>query len=104
LNRSEVFILPSLYEGSPKALLEAMACGLPVIGTNVTGIKEVIADGENGLLCNTDSESIRDAIIRLLASGDMRRRLGSNARAQIESNYSMEKILEKEIAVHSTVL
>ena len=43
LNRAELFILPSLYEGHPKTILEAMACQLPVIGTNVEGTREVIA-------------------------------------------------------------
>jgi glycosyltransferase involved in cell wall biosynthesis len=66
LNVSEIFILPSLYEGNPKALIEAMACGKPVIGTKVTGIKELILHGETGLLCDPDIDSIRETIKNLL--------------------------------------
>lgn len=62
LNRSMAFILPSFYEGHPKALIEAMACGLPVIGTNVPGVRELIVHGKTGLLCSPDSDSIRNAI------------------------------------------
>jgi glycosyltransferase involved in cell wall biosynthesis len=54
LNKHEVFILPSLYEGMPKTLLEAMSCGLAVIGTNIDGTREVIKHGENGILCESD--------------------------------------------------
>ena len=80
LNRSEIFILPSLYEGHPKALLEAMACGLPVIGSRVEGIKGLIEDGVNGLLCEPTPEDIRRKIVQLLSDRNLRERLGKNAR------------------------
>ena len=49
-NRCKVYVLCSLYEGNPKTLLEAMACGCAVVGTNVLGIQEIIRHQENGLL------------------------------------------------------
>lgn len=97
LNRHTIFVLPSLWEGMPKTLLEAMACGLPVIGTNVMGIREVIEDGENGILCDTDSGSIKQAIIRLMEDEETKKRLGENARKTIVEGYSLERLVEKEL-------
>lgn len=97
LNQHEVFILPSLYEGMPKALLEAMACGLPVIGTNVKGINEVIKHGKNGILCNTDLASIREAIVTLIENEELKRKLGKNARRTIVKNYSLDNLVRKEL-------
>jgi glycosyltransferase involved in cell wall biosynthesis len=99
LNESDLFILPSLYEGHPKALLEAMACGLPVIGTRVAGIQEIIRDGENGILCDTDPESIREAASKLLDDVPLRQRLGDAARRFVGENFSLEKVLEMELSL-----
>ena len=96
LNGTTAFVLPSLIEGHPKALLEAMACGLPVIGTNVPGIREVIQHGVNGLLCEPSSEAIRLAIEEVLGDRALRERLGRNARAYIEQHCSLDKILNEE--------
>ncbi len=99
LNSWDVFVLPSLYEGHPKALLEAMACGLTVVGTRVPGIRELIADGENGLLCEPDAASIRQALERLLEDSALRRRLGQNARRYIEQHFALDRIVDLELAV-----
>jgi glycosyltransferase involved in cell wall biosynthesis len=99
LNSCDLFILPSLYEGHPKALLEAMACGLPVIGTRVSGIKELIRDGETGLLCETDPDSMRASIQRALGDPDLCKKLGINARKYIEDHFSLQRILDLELAV-----
>ncbi|MEK7103903.1 MAG: glycosyltransferase [Patescibacteria group bacterium] len=96
LNKAEIFVLPSLYEGCPKALLEAMACGLPCIATDVEGIKEVITHKENGYLCKTDSQSIRQALNDVLANKELMEKIGQKARATILENFSLEKIIEKE--------
>lgn len=104
LNRSEIFVLPSLYEGHPKALLEAMACGLPVIGTNVPGIREVIVHGQTGCLCDTTPEDMRRAIIRVLNDEKLKRRMGKRAREFIMENYSIEKILEQELALLNSLM
>jgi glycosyltransferase involved in cell wall biosynthesis len=101
LNQHEMFILPSLWEGMPKTLLEAMACGLPVIGTRVSGIQEVIDDGENGILCNTDSASIKQAITRLMEDEELKKRLGENARKTIEEDYSLTKLVDKELELYT---
>lgn len=97
INQHELFILPSLYENMPKALLEAMSCGMPVIGTNVKGINEVIEHGKNGILCDTDSDSIRAAIVTLMKDEELKQRLAENARKTIVEGYSLSKIATKEL-------
>ncbi|MBD3305802.1 glycosyltransferase [candidate division KSB3 bacterium] len=99
LLRANIFILPSHYEGHPKALLEAMSCGLPVIGTDVTGIRELIRHGEQGWLCRPDAQSIRAAIQHLVSQPLLRTRLGQHARKYVLEHFSLDKIVESEIAL-----
>lgn len=96
LNACEIFILPSLHEGNPKALLEAMSCGLPVIGTNVEGINSIIRDNENGMLCGIEPDSIQSAIKRLSSDTNLRDALGKSARETIVAGYSLQSAIEKE--------
>jgi len=100
LNKHEIFILPSLYEGTPKVLLEAMACGMSVIGTNVVGINEIIIDKFNGLLCETDPVSIHNTIINLVKNGDLKKKLGNNARDTIIQNFTFESYLGEELELY----
>jgi glycosyltransferase involved in cell wall biosynthesis len=104
LNQSKVFILPSHYEGHPKALLEAMSCGLPCIGTHVTGIREDIEHMKTGFLCETDYESIADAIDTVLADEALQKEMGKNAREYIKNNYDVEKILKMELDVMQEII
>ena len=97
LNQHELFILSSLYENMPKTLVEAMACGLPVIGTNVKGINEVIEHGKNGILCDTDPVSIREAIITVLEDEEIKQKLGENARRTMVENYGLDTLALKEL-------
>jgi glycosyltransferase involved in cell wall biosynthesis len=99
LNNSDLFVLPSQYEGHPKTLIEAMACGLPVIGTDVPGIRELIVHGENGYLCGTRPEEIREAIRWMLSNGSHRTRMGSNARAFVVEHFTLDEMVEKELAL-----
>ncbi|MCG6959534.1 glycosyltransferase family 4 protein [bacterium BMS3Abin03] len=96
LNISDLFILPSIFEGHPKALIEAMACGIPVIGTDVPGIREVIDHGKTGWLCNTDPDSISEAIKAVINDQELKQELGNNAREYVQENFSLEKVLELE--------
>jgi len=100
LRSAKLFVLPSLHEGHPKALLEAMACGLPVIGAATPGIRDVIHHGTTGWLCGTDSDSIRAAIVHLLSNDELRSRLGTNARRYVETQCSLEHILQQELNLY----
>lgn len=98
---AKLFVLPSCFEGHPKSLIEAMACGLPVIGTDVPGIRDVLRHGETGWLCGTDSHSIRSAIMHLLQHPEVRHSLGSNARRYVTSCFSLERVLEMEMDLYN---
>jgi glycosyltransferase involved in cell wall biosynthesis len=97
LNSSDLFVLPSLYEGHPKTLMEAMACGLPVIGTDVPGIRELIVHLENGYLCGTRPEEIREAILDVLGDSGQMARMGRNAREFVVMRFALDRIVEMEL-------
>lgn len=97
LNKAEAFIMVSHQEGHPKALIEAMACELPCIGTNVDGIKDVIKDGETGLLCDKTVEDIKDCILKMFSDREKMKKMGKRAREFVVENYSMDKIIERRI-------
>lgn len=97
LNRYKYYILPSYFEGMPKTLLEAMACGLVCIGTDVEGVNEVIEDGVNGVLAQgTDVVSLTKAIQNIERNSQLKSRLGHGARQSILSKFSIESVLAQE--------
>jgi glycosyltransferase involved in cell wall biosynthesis len=99
LNSAKIFVLPSHYEGHPKTLLEAMACGLPVIGSDVPGIRELIRHRETGYLCGTSSGEIRAAIKEVLADADLSVRMGRNAREFAVEHFSLDRIVQLELTL-----
>jgi glycosyltransferase involved in cell wall biosynthesis len=103
LNGADIFVLPSLYEGHPKALLEAMSCGMAVIGTRVPGIQEVVEDEKTGLLSGVEPANLRTAILRLRDDSELRGELGSAAREFVVSNFSLDEIVDLEIAMLNRV-
>jgi len=104
LNRSRIFILPSLYEGHPKALIEAMSCGVAVIGSNSAGISELINHNNNGRLCDISSESISKEIQFLLKNNDLCRKLGENARKYVIENFALDHIINLEMNAYKSIL
>ena len=89
LAASDIFVLPSLWEGLPMALLEGMASGLPVIATEVAGSRQVVTPGQSGILVPPgDPVSLAGAITRLLTSDAERMRLGRAARERVEAEFS----------------
>lgn len=104
INRYPILALTSFYEGNPKALLEAMSCGRAVIGTNVDGIRQLIGDNKNGILCDTDVDSISSAILKLTDNPELRRKLGENARKYILENCSIGKILDNELGIYGGIV
>ena len=98
LNKYKYFILPSYFEGMPKSLLEAMACGLLCIGTNVEGINEVIEDGKTGILAySTDAQALTEALKRAITLDDRTyTKISENARGLIEEKFSLPSCVEKE--------
>ncbi len=76
-----------------------MACGLPVIGADSPGIRELIRHEETGYLCAGDPASIRNAIQDLLARPTLAARMGRNARQYVMGNYALDRIAESEVAL-----
>jgi colanic acid/amylovoran biosynthesis glycosyltransferase len=90
LQQSDVFVLPSFAEGVPVSLMEAMACGVPVIATRIAGVSELVADGDTGLLVHaSDAASLRDAMARYLTDASLRMNVATRARRTIESEFDI---------------
>jgi glycosyltransferase involved in cell wall biosynthesis len=101
LARTDIFCLPSYREGVPNALLEATACGLPIVTTDTPGCRDVVTHGVNGLLVPVkNAQAIADALELLIGDPELRRRMG-NAGREIAVNFSDIKINRETLAVYS---
>lgn len=103
LRAARVFVLPSRFEGHPKALLEAMACGLPVVAGDVPGVNDLVRHGKTGWLVEPTAEGLRAGLARVLADAGLARRLGAAAREDVVTRCGLERIVEMELAVYAQV-
>ncbi len=104
LGESALFVLLSPKEGHPKTLLEAMSCGVPVVGADSPGIRELIEHGETGWLCEPTPESVRAAINYLLDRPTLRNKIGKSAREYVLKNFSLDRVLNLEMALYQDML
>ncbi len=104
LNQYSVFILPSLYENHPKSLLEAMSCGMAVIGTKVSGIQEIIQDKINGFLCEPTPQSIREVILKVFSHLNQLSDPRKKARDYVIENCRLETVVAREIGIYNQLL
>jgi len=85
----DLFVLPSLHEGIPMVILEAMALGRPVVASRVGGIPEVITDTVHGLLVSAgDPAGIAQACLKLVGDRNLAERYGQAGRARVEQQFS----------------
>lgn len=99
-HRSHAYVLPTHHEGSPKTLMEAMACALPVISTDGFGVNEVFEDGVEGIkLHYGDVKGLREAILRLKNEPELAQKMGENGRVRVLKGYSFERLFERELSV-----
>lgn len=100
-NQSDLYVLPTHHEGgSPKTLLEAMSCALPVISTDGFGVNEVFSDGVEGKKVKFgDVEGLREAILWMREHPDEAKEMGIRGRQRVIEHYSIEKALERELSI-----
>ena len=105
LSTLDVFVLSSLWEGLPNAVLEAMASGLPVVATQVGGVPELVVDGETGVLVPPrDPTALADALVRLLQDAALRRRMGHAGRARVQEHFSVERMVRETEGLYEELL
>ena len=105
LHALDVFAMTSRWEAFSLALLEAMACGLPVVATRLAGIAEAVTEGENGfLLPVSDLDGMSAAIQRLLSGRELAKRMGVNARQRVEQNFTRAQMMERLMQVYQSVI
>ena len=105
LAESQVFVLPSHWEGQPIAILEAMAAGLAIVATTVGAIPDVIRDGEEGLLVEPhDPAALGAALARVIGDRDLRHRLGAAARARIATHHDVSHLRARLAGIYDAEL
>jgi len=102
---TDIMVLPSYREGLPKGLIEAAACGLPLVTTDVPGCREVVEDGETGILVNPhDSSALAEAIARLLNDRNLRLSMGRSGREKVLAEFDEKIVIRKTLAVYRELL
>ena len=100
--KANIVTLPTFYgEGVPRILIEAAACGRPIITTDMPGCREIVKDGVNGLLVPArDVKALADAIEVLLNDRELRNRMGRQGREMVERDFSQQKVIGETISLY----
>lgn len=106
LAAADIFVLPSLWEGLPIGLLEAMAMGKAIIATSVDGTGEVMRDGENGLLIGRERlvDELSEALVQMGEDKELRRKLGEKARETVSEQYNLSVMARTVEKIYTNVL
>ncbi len=105
LNASDIFVLCSRYEGNPMSVQEAMASGLPVVGTRVGGIPELVEDGVSGLIVPSDDEpALVRALQTLIDQPDLRKQMGERALQRARAHFDIRNTVREYEALYEQIL
>jgi glycosyltransferase involved in cell wall biosynthesis len=99
---ADVFVLPSRYEAFPSVILEACACGTPVMVTTQCGIADLVAD--IGVVVELDTKQMKDALFAILSDDKLRQRLGQRGKALVRDKFDYPKIAEQLISIYESAL
>lgn len=104
--QAHIAALPTYYrEGIPKSLIEAAACGRPIVTTDMPGCRDLVTDGANGLLVPPrDAAALADALESLIESPETRRRMGAAGRDAVERLYTEEKVVQATLDLYDRAL
>jgi glycosyltransferase involved in cell wall biosynthesis len=104
LKRADIYVQPSLNEGLPNSLLEAMSCGLPVVVTNVGGMPDVVSDGVEGFVVEpANADALAIALGKLLRDRELRKEVATRCRTKIQQEYSLDSVADNYIALYKTL-
>jgi glycosyltransferase involved in cell wall biosynthesis len=102
---ADIFTTATTWEGMPNTVLEAMACGLPIVGTQASGLQELVKDGINGYLVPVkDVDALAKALAHLIDNGYERHRMGRESRKLAEREFAWQYIAEQYVEVYGNVL
>jgi glycosyltransferase involved in cell wall biosynthesis len=104
-NNADVFVYPSYFEGMPMAVIEAMACGLPIIATKIGGLPDLVCDGLNGILVDARCPGQLANAIQLLSSNpDLRSKMGLNSFQIAYKKYDIEVLVPRLVSIYTKAL
>ncbi|QZA32870.1 glycosyltransferase family 4 protein [Hydrogenibacillus sp. N12] len=105
LAKAQIFVLTSKWEGFPRSILEAMRAGLPVIASDVGGVREAVIDGQTGyLIPRGDQERLQERLKQLILNHELRAQMGTAGRRRYEKHFTIERMVEKTLAVYEDVV
>lgn len=102
--RADMLVMTSEHEGTPNVLLEAMACGLPVISTSVGGVPDILAEGRGLLVASGDKEGLKAAVFSLASNASLRAQLGERGFQYVSRSHSLTALGQHLIGIYERIL